>query len=209
MKLYLSSYRLATHGPGLGALASANRHVGVIQNALDFATDLERKRNGLEREFSDMISLGLIPEEINLRNYFGAPAELGKRIDHLGLLWVTGGNTFLLRRAMRQCGLDRWLLGKARDASFVYAGYSAGACVMTPTLKGIDLVDDPSVVAASYEPEVIWEGLGLVDYSIAPHFASDHPESLAMNKTIEYFVRHKMLFVALRDGEAIVCDTLL
>ena len=52
------------------------------------------------------------------------------------LIWVNGGNVFLLRRAMQQSGLDNVIIERKSDDGFVYSGYSAGACVVGPTLRG-------------------------------------------------------------------------
>jgi dipeptidase E len=108
---------------------------------------------------------------------------------------------------MRQSGLDAILLEKVQDQQFVYAGYSAGACVVTPTLRGIHLVDYTDVVPEGYAEEIIWDGLGLVPFSIAPHYRSDHPESELIERSVAYFIDHKIPFIALRDGEVYIQDT--
>jgi dipeptidase E len=105
---------------------------------------------------------------------------------------------------MAQSGLDQYLIDRKGDDSLVYAGYSAAVCVVTPSLRGIELVDPPDVAADGYDDAIIWEGLALVSYSIAPHYHSDHPESPLIDKTIDYFIDHKMLFKAIRDGETII-----
>lgn len=48
---------------------------------------------------------------------------------------------------MRQSGLDHYLRDRSNDASFVYGGFSAGACVAGPTLRGVELVhrDSPHI----------------------------------------------------------------
>ena len=90
------------------------------------------------------------------------------------------------------------------DPHFVYAGYSAAICVLAPPLKGLECVDDPHLVPLGYQPAIIWEGVGLLPYSIAPHYRSDHPESAAVEKLVQYFIQQKMLFKALHDGEVIL-----
>ena len=102
-----------------------------------------------------------------------------------------------------RCNLAR----KVEADDFVYAGYSAGVCVLTPTLEGIHLADDPDAVPAEYPPEQIRSGLNLVPFCIAPHYRSDHSESALIEKSVEYFIEQKIPFIALRDGEAIVLDT--
>jgi dipeptidase E len=105
---------------------------------------------------------------------------------------------------MSQSGFDKLIEEKINDSDFVYAGYSAGSCVVTPTLKGLEIVDDPIEVPKGYNSEIIWEGLGFVDYSIAPHYKSNHPESAMVDETVKYFVEHKMPHKTLSDGEVII-----
>ncbi len=206
MRLYLSSYRLEYNEDDLGCLVSGQKRIGVIRNALDFSNEHERLREGREREFLELRKLGLFPEEIDLREYFDAPEDLGGAVGKFDALWVVGGNTFVLRRAFQQSGLDAILLEKVRDEQFVYAGYSAGICVVTPTLRGIDLVDDPEVIPEGYSNQIIWDGLGLVPFSFAPHYRSDHPESELVEKSVEFFIENKIPFIALHDGDVYVED---
>jgi dipeptidase E len=107
---------------------------------------------------------------------------------------------------MSQSSLDAVLARKSRDPAFVYAGYSAGSCVMGTTLRGVDLVDDPTVVPTGYSDAPVWEGLNFVPFAIAPHYRSQHPESDVMEDVIDAFIRNKIPFIALRDGEAYVSD---
>ena len=204
MKLYLSSYRLGNEADKLVSMVQENRRTAVIFNALDFSCDLERKQSTINRELNDLAELGLGPEKFDLRPYFGNPESLKEQIARFGLIWVIGGNTFVLRRAMNQSGFDQFLIENRDNDSFVYAGYSAGACVLAPTLRGIDLVDNPEIVPEGYQGDVIWEGVSLINYCIAPHYKSDHYESELIDKTVEYFLENKILFKALHDGEVII-----
>ncbi len=119
---------------------------------------------------------------------------------------MRGGNAFVLRRAVRQSGLDRVLPELLARNTLVYDGFSAGACVMAPSMRGLETVDDPGVVPSGYDPTPVWEGLGLLLYAVAPHYRSDHPESEAVERLVRRFVDDHVLFRALHDGEAIVVD---
>lgn len=204
MMFYLSSYRLGNRAQDLGRMVAGRKRVGVVRNALDFSSDTDRLEQGRAREFKDLEEIGLIPEEVDLRKYFGAPARLENDIEEFDALWVVGGNSFVLRRAMSQSSLDGVLAKKSHDPAFVYAGYSAGSCVAGTTLRGIDLVDDPTVVPTGYSDAPVWEGLNFVPFAIAPHFRSPHPESDVMEDVIDSFIKNKTPFIALRDGEAYV-----
>ena len=206
MKLYLSSYRLGNAKEKLISMVPENKRAALVFNALDFSSDLERKQSTIDREIRDLSVLGLEPEEFDLRSFFVNPESLKNKLSRFGLIWAIGGNTFVLRRAMNQSGFDEFLIENRNSDTLVYAGYSAGVCVLAPTLRGIDFVDDPQIAPGGYESNVIWEGLSLINYSIAPHYRSNHPESGLIDKTVEYFIKNKILFKALSDGEVIVIN---
>lgn len=203
MKLFLSSYRLGDKPEKLLELFSDNKKIAIISNAMDFVDDLIRAEH-IQQSMSELKALGLSSEEIDLRNYFSRQEELGEMLNNFGAVYVRGGNTFILRRAMAQSGFDTWIKSKIKDQNFIYAGYSAGICVLSPTLHGLELVDDPDSVPERYNKKIVWEGLNLVDYSLAPHYKSNHPEAGMVDKTVEYFIKQKLPFKTLRDGEIII-----
>lgn len=203
MRLYLSSFRLGNKPEELLALLAGRKRTAIIQNAMDFI-DSEERAASLAREVCDLKSIGLVPTEVDLRNYFGKPDELIESLSNFDLIWVRGGNAFILRRAFRQSGADkiiRKLLGK--DV-VCYGGYSAGIDMLTPSLHGAEFVDNANIVPEGYESPIIWDCLDILPYAIAPHYKSDHPESVAVDKSVEYLIGNHIPFIALRDGEAIV-----
>lgn len=202
MKLYLSSYKLGDKAQEFAEMFR-NKKVALISNALDFSTDLVRKEKSRKNDEVELQSIGLEPEELDLRLYFGKRQQLREKMKEFGGVWVRGGNTFLLRKAFAQSGFDS-LLHECIPTEFVYGGFSAGACVLSPTLEGIDLADDPQAQSEGYSPQVIWDGVGLIPYSIAPHYQSNHPESSLIEKSVKYFQDHGVPFKTLRDGEVII-----
>jgi dipeptidase E len=208
MRLYLSSFRLGNQPRALLELLGAQRRALVIVNSCDlFAAEQRQAR--VVQEVEALGSLGISAEELDLRRYFsrpGAETELRHLLATRGLIWVRGGNPFVLRRALRASGFDLIVRELLQRDAIVYGGYSAGPAMLTPSLHGIELVDDPVAVPAGYDPTPIWECLGLVPYALAPHYKSDHPESAAIDETVRYFIDQHLLFKALRDGEAIVVN---
>lgn len=172
--------------------------------------DPEQRQTSLKEEIERLKSIGLEPEVIDLRDYFqnqSAPDQtLAKKLAGYDLIWVRGGNVFILQRAFKYSGADQAIKQLLETDKIVYGGYSAGIDVLTPTLKGIELVDDPYQIPDQYNSEIIWDCLGLLTYSVAPHYKSDHPESADIDKSVQYFIDNHMTFIALRDGEAMVID---
>jgi dipeptidase E len=205
MKLYLSSFGLGNHSDELLRLLQGKKRTGVVLNAKD-GSSLQGRAFSLSRECEGLASIGLYPIELDLRDFFGQPDRLRETLRDFDLLWVRGGNTFVLRRAFRQSGLDQILPEFLARDQIVYGGFSAAVAVLTPSLRGLELVDDPEGVPPGYEQETIWEGLNLLPYAVAPHYRSDHPESESVERLVQHFIDNHVLFRALRDGEAIVVD---
>lgn len=206
MRLYLSSYRFGSAPDRLTALVAPGARVAVVSNALDLILDESRRSyaRNVHDPLADLAAMGFSPFDLDLRRWFGDAAGLERELADVGLVWAVGGNTFLLRRAMAQSGLDAILQRRLAEDSLAYGGWSAGACVAGSTLRGVDLMDAADDVADGYEPAPIYEGLGLVDFVIIPHFASDHPEAGAASVAAAWLADQGLAHRTLRDGEAIV-----
>lgn len=205
MRLFLSSYKLGNKPDELPALVGDNKRTAIIMNSQDAKTP-ESRAERLQQEIDALAALGLKPEELDLRQYFGKSAELKELIKSFGLVWVRGGNVFILRKAFKQSGFDAIITDLLKNDQIAYGGYSAGVCVLAPSLQGIELVDPKDEIAEGYDTEVVWDGLGILGYAVAPHYKSDHPESDDINKCVEYFADNHVLFKTLRDGESIVIN---
>ena len=205
MKLYLSSYLFGTSPNRLAGLIGENKTAAIVLNASD-AYDPAKRPQYFAQFSEDLSKLGISSSELDLRHYFEKPELLREELNKFGMLWVAGGNTFVLRRAMRESGLDRLLPDLLTQSELVYAGFSAGVCVLSPSLFGIHLADEPERVPEGYPPAVIWEGLNIIDFYVVPHFRSLHKESAAMENVVDYLRQNALPYYALTDGEAIVID---
>lgn len=205
MKLYLSSYFLGNHPDELAELVGSNKKVGIVMNAGDIFGNAEHSTY-LANEIEKMKEIGLTAEELDLRDYFSKNEAIKARLESYGLIWVMGGNSFVLRQAMRMSGFDNAIQNLVRSEILVYGGFSAGSCVAAQTLRGIEHIDNPEQMPEDYDKKIIWEGLGMIDFSIAPHYRSKHPESSKIEKVVQYFKENKMPYMALRDGEVFVIN---
>lgn len=203
MRLYLSSFRLGNKPNELHKLLMGGKRTALVMNAIDFHTG-DARSSRVAKEIDDLKSINLEPTEVDLRQYFGKEDELKELLSSFDLIWVRGGNAFVLRRAFKQSGADRAIKELLDEDAIVYGGYSAGIDMLIPSLHGTELVDDPNIVPDGYESEIVWDCLGILPYSVAPHYKSDHPESAAVDTSVEWMIDNHVLFVALRDGEVIV-----
>jgi dipeptidase E len=185
----------------------ADARIAVIDNARDYSTDLERKKQSLKNDLDDIRSLGFLPEHVDLRNYFNDNDALLEKLREFDAVWVLGGNSFILRKAMKLSGFDAVINELIRKNKLVYAGYSAALCVISLTMDGVELVDDIDATAEGYSTETIWDGYGLIDFYPIVHYKSDHPESKLVDKELEYVKSKNRKYKTLRDGDTIVIET--
>lgn len=206
MRLFLSSENLGKHPEVFLKMVGPGK-LGVTENAKDDWTEPDRQTK-VQEHIDQLKRQGFDPEEIDLRNYFGKPDELKNNMNELSGLFVFGGNTFILRRAMAASGLDKILQDLVPSGKLVYGGSSAGSCVAAKSLHGIEYGDrpQPDVVPDDYPiKKTIWEGLNLVPFMIVPHCESDWFGKEA-RKSIKYMKEHKIPHKSLTDGQVVVVD---
>jgi dipeptidase E len=206
MRLFLSSQDLGHHANIARKLAGENNKALFIKNAQDDKPPEERNFSNPEKQ-KMFEQAGFEFEMIDLRDYFGKPKELEKKLSVAGSFWSSGGNTFVLRRAMKASGLDEIIKRLLQEDRILYGGWSAGAMIMTPDLKGSDWSEEdrPNIVPKGYDANVIWEGLNLVPFYIVPHSGSeihgDSPQKLA-----DYYKSKNLRHYILEDGQVVVIN---
>jgi dipeptidase E len=173
MRLYLASAHLGAAPERVLEIVEPGARVAVIMNAWD--GDPGSRAEEASHMLAQFSSLGLEAGELDLREHVAddSDARLRRRLAGVGLVFAHGGNTFVLRRAMRASGFDHVIRQLVSEDRLAYGGESAGAIVAGPTLHGLELGDDLSVIPAGYRPDVEWSGLGLVDFVPLPHADTD------------------------------------
>lgn len=199
MKLYLSSYRIPVPAAlfKLVDKTATSISVAVIPNAKDFREPTERERK-LSALLSDLRDLKLAPEVVDL-NHFQEPAKLQDRLAAYDVVFACGGNTYALRYAMRNSGFDK-IIRQLLEVGIVYVGESAGAICAGRDLKGFEVADRTQGI-----PEIIDEGLGLIDTVIIPHV--DNPEYADdLQPVIRYYQGLQKKPYLLKDSQALVVE---
>jgi dipeptidase E len=130
-----------------------SRRMVVIANAIDDAPE-DVRRAGVERECTALGELGFDAAELDLRNYFDDEQRLRRELAGVVLAWLRGGNVFMLHYAMRRSGADTVFPDLLASDAPVFAGYSAGPCVLSPSLRGLEAVDELRLSGASTGPNL-------------------------------------------------------
>jgi dipeptidase E len=155
VRAYLSSFGLGDHPEHLAQLCrSAGASAAVIANAIDAVAASERAAR-VEAELVGLRRLGFTATELDLTTHFTSPGELGEALRRHQLIWVRGGNVFVLREAMRRSGADLAIVEALAHDEIVYAGYSAGPCVLGPSIEVFEAAGTPHIALRDGQALVI------------------------------------------------------
>lgn len=198
MKLYLSSYRIPTPDDLATLLGKPLKQVSMvlIPNAQDYYSDRAWIVK-VNRAVAEMESLGMNVSVADLRLYLDAQT-LKQDLQEHDLIWVLGGNTFVLRHEMQRSGFED-VVADLLDNGIVYGGDSAGALVAGLSIAGIESADDPE-----FAEEVIENGLCLVPFVVLPHV--DNPEFADVVPKVKELRQGRKDVIELKDSQAVIFD---
>lgn len=203
MLLYLSSYKLGNKTTYLKEWLKENENkILLILNARDAKIKDDIEKDKINQNIKMLEDIGFEVTILDLKKYFNCSKDLNKELKNYNAFCVIGGNVFVLRQAMKLSGFDKYLIDNLNNEDLLYIGYSAGSCVLAKSLDGLQLVDEP--INPYNNDDVIYEGVGVLDYCIAPHYKSNHKESDLIENVVEYMQKNNKNYKTLRDGEVII-----
>lgn len=206
MKYYLSSFKIGNKPSDYFSLLDSEKSIGYIANALDHM--IGENDDWLEEHIASDVEmlkeLDLDVRVVDLKEYFGKQEELQNMLSHLSGVWLSGGNVFVLRQAMKLSGFDSIITSGSLPDNFVYSGYSAACCVLSPTLEPYREASNPLAMPYAELKETIWDGLGVLDFAYMPHFKSEHSESASIDAEIKYCIENGIPYRGYMDGEVLI-----
>src|ERR1700730_4286695 len=129
-------------------------------------------------------------------------ADSRKAIEETDAIFVGGGNTFRLLKALQDLGFVEPIRRMVRKGT-PYIGSSAGSNVAGPTIKTTK--DMPIIHPRSFD------ALGLVPFQISPHYLDPDPTSKHMGETqeeriLQFLEENETPVVGMREGAWILVE---
>lgn len=205
MRLFLSSWDPQGIPREVRSIVGPNLRCAVVVNACD-AYNRSARDDVRDRALRDLGALGFEVHELDLRDHSDDDRGLTKQLATCGMVWVTGGNAFVLRSAIRRSGFEAAIPRLLDTTQLVYGGSSAGSVVAGASLRGVELVDPVADLELIGAGEPIWEGLGLVDFTIAPHYESVGSMREGIDAMVLDLQRRRAPYRALKDGQSLIFD---
>jgi dipeptidase E len=202
--MYLSSFKLGRLPEEFQRLVGPVQRAAIIMNALDNFPD--QRTLWLDGQIRALGDLGFRAAELDLRLHFQRSGDLPNLISGINAVWVNGGNSFILRRAMKQSGFDLIIKDALARDTLVYAGFSAGAVICYRSMHGLELIDDANDVPTGYDPEIVWQGLDLLPYALVVHDGLDHSDPNSPHREKAFYDANAIPYLAIRDGQALLVD---
>lgn len=206
MKFYLSSYKFGTEDKKSILrewIKNYDNKLVFISNSRDARENTKEKFEKIESDKNLLKEIGFEIYDIDLKDYFGKCEKLENDLNNFKSFCLIGGNVFVLRKAMALSGFDKFIEKRIYD-DYLYIGYSAGICLLGKTLEGLDLVDEP--INPYTEEKALYDGLNILDCTLVPHYKSNHPESEAIDKVVEYLESQNIKYEALHDGDVLITE---
>ncbi len=170
MKLYLSSEGLEKNKYILEEWKKNNGNkILVIPNGKDYVGEKTREKI-IEEKTTCLTNMGFEIKILDLREYFNKEEALKKDIIEYRCFYVMSGNVFVLRQAMKLSGFDKYIKEISKKEEYLYIGYRAGSCVLSPTLRYLDLIYEP--INPYNNGPIIYDGINLINYVFVPHYKS-------------------------------------
>jgi len=202
MKLFLSSLAIsksqAEHFELLVGKPAEQIKLALVENAADVYA--EDSRDWVVEHRNAIVNNGYQIEQIDLRNYSNDLDGLEQKLSGVDVVWMGGGNTYYLRWLLQDTGIDKVLIKLIKEDGLVYGGGSAGAIITGPTIKHFEKADNPDEA-----PEMIYEGLNLINEVIVPHTDNEKFENV-MKEIILSLEKDGYKTIPITDEEAIIVN---
>ena len=121
-----------------------------------------------------------------------AAEEIKNQLDHVDILYISGGNQFYLLKKIQETGCAQ-IIKDFVSSGKPYIGCSAGSVVAGPNIEITKRIDEADFA----QNLTSFDGLSLVDFIIFPHWGSGHFKHVYLNYRLDlaYGTEYKIILL--------------
>lgn len=166
------------------------------------ASEPKRERSDLKWQQEDKIALENVGFDVFEYTITGkTQKQLEEDFKDVDVIYVSGGNVFYLLEKAKESGFEivvKDLLSKGKK----YIGTSAGSILAGPDIYPAYYLD------AGGEAKNLkdYKGISLVDFTILPHWGSEHFKDRYLNQRLEHAYKLGYKLILLNDNQYVAVD---
>ena len=192
MKLFLTSVASKTLDKIVPLLPKPPKELKVA--FIPTAGDTYKEKPWMEEDREKLVDLGFNVADFDLKGK--TESQIEKALSKVDIIFVAGGNTFYLLEKTKQSGFDKVVKKLVKNGT-IYVGSSAGSILAGPNIEPVKILDDPQKARLDS-----FEGLGLVDFVILPHYGK---EKYKIDKIIKEY-GNKYQLIPITDDQLVVAE---
>ncbi len=121
--------------------------------------------------------------------------DFDKDLSSAQVIHVNGGDTFYFLLKARESGFDEWIKNLVNNGEKIYTGSSAGSIVCAPNTMNASFFEN----FGYYKKLTTYEGFGLVNFLVFPHWGSEWFRDKYLNKRMEIAYKPENKIILLND----------
>lgn len=175
-------------------LNSDNNKLVFITTATE---DKEHDKSWMDNDRNALINAGFDVFDYTITNK--SEEQIRKDLNHVNYVYVEGGNTFYLLEKAQQSNFINIIRDYILKDRKIYIGTSAGSIIASRDTYPTHFLDN-----AKLAPNLKgYEGFGLVDFVVFPHWGSEKFNDLYLNHRLEHAYEGNSQIILLRDNQYI------
>jgi dipeptidase E len=175
-----------------------------VKGRLVFITTASEPKSESDLTWQDMDRDALIKAGFDVFDYTitgKKERDIREDLKDVDVIYVSGGNTFYLLEKVKESGFDE-VIKDFVSAGKTYIGTSAGSIVAGPDIYPVYNLDN----AKEGKNLKDYSGIGLVDFTVLPHWGSEHFKELYLNQRLEHAYKEGYKLILLNDNQYVAVE---
>ncbi|MDD5291502.1 MAG: Type 1 glutamine amidotransferase-like domain-containing protein [Patescibacteria group bacterium] len=175
-----------------------------IKGKLVFITTASEPKSESDLTWQDDDRNALIKARFDVFDYTitGKKEEdITEDLKNVDIVYVSGGNSFYLLEKVKESHFDKIVKNFVAKGK-IYIGTSAGSIVAGPDIFPVYYLDSAKEAKNLKD----YKGIGLVDFTVLPHWGSEHFRERYLKQRLEHVYKDGYKLILLNDNQYVAVE---